>query len=292
MLARKIVVLLHANDDRFESARSTMELLMGHWRAMGASVEVVRGIDRLVEADLLIPHVNLTVVPPDYVEFMSQYPTVVNRHVLDISKSRISANLVRRGDAYQGPVIVKTDRNFGGRPERRLIGEAAVAVPESRMRRLVSSASRNEARAWRYRSDLDPNDYPIFDSIADVPAGVFKNAQLVVEKFLPEIDDDGYCLRTWVVFGDRGLNRLSRSRSRIVKSSNVIHREEVPVPDELRRIREDLKADFAKFDYVIRDGEVMLFDVNRTPTGFRGRSPSQAALKNSRMIAEGIFSLR
>jgi len=292
MLALKIVVLVHARDDQFETSRSTMELLMQQWREMGASVEVVRGIDRFVEADLLVPHVNLTVVPPDYVEFMAQYPKVVNRHVLDISKSRISSNLVRRGDAYRGSVIVKTDRNYGGKPEKRLIGDAAVSRPRSRLGRLLSSPARDAARAWRYRADLNPTNYPIFDSLADVPAGVFRNPHLVVEKFLPEVDDDGYCLRTWVVFGDRGLSRLSRSRDRIVKASNVIHREEVPVPDELRRIREDLKADFAKLDYVIRDGEVVLFDVNRTPTGYRGRSPSDEALKNARMIAEGIHSMR
>ena len=48
---------------------------------------------------------------------MKHYPTVVNRRVTDISKRRISTNLVGPHDTYSGPVILKTDRNFGGLPQ-------------------------------------------------------------------------------------------------------------------------------------------------------------------------------
>ena len=38
-----------------------------------------------------------------------------------------------------------------------------------------------------------------------------------------------------------------------------------PVPEELRKIRAQLGFDYGKFDYGIVDGEVILYDVNRTP---------------------------
>ena len=39
---------------------------------------------------------------------------------MDISKSKISANILRRDDSHSGPVIIKTDLNSGGLPEKRL----------------------------------------------------------------------------------------------------------------------------------------------------------------------------
>src|SRR5215813_7657365 len=91
---------------------------MREWKAMGFTVQVVQGIRPDVHADLVIPHVDLTITPKEYQDFLLAYPKVVNRHVWDISKSRISTNLVGRNDSYSGPVIVKTERNYGGLPEQ------------------------------------------------------------------------------------------------------------------------------------------------------------------------------
>jgi hypothetical protein len=264
VLPRKIAVVVHRDDSGFESARYLLKLLMVRWQERGITVEIVRDVDRPIVADLLIPHINLTVVPPDYVEFMSEHPRVVNRHLIDISKSRISSGILGPDDSYDGPVIVKTDRNYGGLPEARLLGDAATT--------------------------LDPQDYPIYDSLADVPAEVFSDEHLVVEKFVPEVDENGYNLRNWTFFGDRGINTVARSNERIVKARNTIDREEVPVPDDLRTIRADLRVDFAKLDYVMKDGKVVLLDVNRTPT-YQGPRPSETVTKLVEEMADGIGSL-
>src|SRR5215831_5343530 len=93
---------------------------MREWEAMGFTVQVVQGVKHQARADLVIPHVDLTVTPKEYRDFFLAYPHVINRRVVDISKSRVSANLVRKNDGYTGPVIVKTERNYGGLPEQRL----------------------------------------------------------------------------------------------------------------------------------------------------------------------------
>jgi hypothetical protein len=69
---------------------------------------------------------------------------------MDISKLAISANLVGRGDAYAGPVIVKTNCNYGGVPERRLKPDPP---RRSLLRRIVGKAS-SLLRSKRAADDL------------------------------------------------------------------------------------------------------------------------------------------
>jgi len=65
----------------------------------------------------------MTVTPEDYRHYLNNYSNVINRQLVDISKSRISGNLVGKNDPYSGPVIVKTNRNSGGLPEEGLFGK-------------------------------------------------------------------------------------------------------------------------------------------------------------------------
>jgi hypothetical protein len=266
----QILVLLHQKDTTFDSNDYLIKFLMREWREMGCSVEVMRGVGQQMGADLIIPHVDLTITPQEYLDFLRAYPNVINRHVVDISKSRISNHLVGRNDNYTGPVIVKTERNYGGLPEQFLF-------PSSRLRRskwarfarrIMASVGREGTRgaSWRYVQSIPPDAYPVFSSVHDVPKEVFENRNLVVEKFLPEIAEGVYCLRYYYFFGSVGVNLLFRSKERgIVKAETALKVEEVPIPDELYEIREKLGFDYGKFDYVLRDGEVVLFDVNRTP---------------------------
>jgi hypothetical protein len=213
-----ILILLHQNDKTFDSVSYLIKFLMKEWQAMGCTVDVVRGTRQQRRADLVIPHVNLTITPQEYLDGLRAYPNVVNRHVADISKSRISTHLVRRNDPYTGPVIVKTDRNYGGIPERRL-------VPPSRFRpsrwawfarRLIGRVLGRDLRrvSWRYLESMPPDAYPVFPSVHDVPNGVFENTNLVVEKFVPEVADGLYCLRYYFFFGSAGVNLLFRSNIR------------------------------------------------------------------------------
>jgi hypothetical protein len=194
---------------------------------------------------------------------------------MDISKSAISANLVARGDAYAGPVIVKTNCNYGGVPESRLkLPPPRRSLPRRILDKGLSLLMRDKDEtngrasepAWRTVDSMTPGTYPVFPTLADVPPDVFANPKLIVEKFLPELDADGrHCLRYCYCFGERQINFLIRSNDRVVKGVNAASCDETDAPPEIESIRHRLGVDFGKLDYVLRDGRVVLFDVNRTP---------------------------
>jgi len=272
-----IVILVHRHD-AFEGLHYLLHEISEIWRENGLSVNVSHGPTPDVSADLAILHVDLTVVPDDYLAFVRHYPVVLNGSVIDVSKRLISDNLARRDDGYEGPVVAKTNRNFGGRPEARLIYKGPL------LRRKIHWF-RNKL-PWSYRSQLFPSEYRIFESTSQVPRVVWHNPHLIVERFLSECQNGLYCLRTWVFLGDRETNTLSHSHEPIVKAANTVRRERVAeVPDELRRIRRNLGFDFGKFDYAIVDGRVVLYDVNPTPTVGNMR---EQFLPNIQLLAEGI----
>lgn len=104
----------------------------------------------------------------------------------------------------------------------------------------------------------------------------------MVERFLPEMVGSQFALRVWLFFGEREYSVRMFSDSQIVKAKNISHYEYLDrVPDSLRRERQRLGMDFGKFDYVEVNGEVILLDVNKTPTvgnggGRPGRLPGLA----------------
>ncbi len=293
-MIRRIAVLLHERDWFFAKTPYLLGLLIREWERKGFTVEIVRGVRRVVAADILIPHVDMTVIPEEYEAFLASYPTVVNRRVIDISKSKISTNLVRRTDAYTGPVIVKTDRNYGGLPELRLkrMRRLADSVPGWLIRRALSRLRRGAPGpvAWSSVEVMAPQAYRVFPSPQAVPAGVFENPSLVVEKFLPEIDQESYYVRCWYFLGDRELNIRLRSPRGVIKGEASQQCEETSVPAELRPIRQQLGLDFGKIDYVLRDRGVVVFDVNRTPAT-RTLSLHGLADRTARHLADGIWAL-
>lgn len=268
-MAPHVAILVHQYDS-FEKTGYLLKEISEIWRDSGLRVSIVRGIGHRVEADLVILHVDLTVVPDDYLEFLRQYPAVLNGRVANISKSLTSSHLVRRNDGYEGRVIVKTNRNTRGVPEARLAARRLLPRRGAKMLHNYKSFLQEAAhvagellssnRAGLFR------DYSIFESARQVPPEVWDDPVLIVEKFLSERRDGLYCLRTWTFFGDREVNALSYSHQPIVKSSNVVRREAVPeVPEALRLRRQDLGFDFGRFDYAIVDGRTILYDTNRTP---------------------------
>ena len=109
----------------------------------------------------------------------------------------------------------------------------------------------------------------------------------MVERFQPEIENGNYVLRVWLFLGDKDYNIKMYSREPIVKAGNIIGREIVEsVPDALRKIRTTLGIDFGKFDYVMVDGEAVLFDVNKTPTTTAKEQPSENLMR----VATGILN--
>lgn len=230
------------------------------WEAQGHRILLHHGGGVAPAGDIAILHVDRTSIERAFLEGLERYPAVINGAVLDISKRRLSKYLLRQGDDYSGPVICKSDLNCNGAPERR----------KHLLRLRQDKSPTGIARYVKARLEKllvsNKRSYRIYDTLAEVPRGVWHSGDLVVEKFLPEQDDRGYYLRTWTFFGDREYCSRVRSSNPIVKGRHILERTSATVPDELRDWRSRLKFDYGKFDFVMRAGELVLFDVNRTPS--------------------------
>jgi hypothetical protein len=291
---RNIGILLHKAQATSRRNNSIVWAMQKAWESRGLRVHLLIGPCDVRSVDLLIPHLNLTVRPAEYQRCIDDHPLAVNRQVRDISKTVISQGLVRPGDGYKGPVIVKTNRNFGGRPETKLnrgrsLGPADVVRVWRRVWDRVrgGSARRDTLTVLSGAATLDPHEYPIFESVDEVPSDVFANPSLIVERFVPERDGGLYCLRSYVFFGARGYNYLKKSPHPIVKAARVVHREPAPVPDSILETRKRLGFDYGKFDYVIREGRAVLLDTNQTPT-FAGKVVTGGQLERAAQLADGL----
>lgn len=92
--------------------------LAAHWHAWGHPIST--GPLACLNAGLGIMHVNLTRVDASQVPATPDHHPLLNRQVLDISKSSFSSLRLQPDSAWCGPVIVKSDLNYFGNPERRL----------------------------------------------------------------------------------------------------------------------------------------------------------------------------
>jgi len=254
-------------DDPPEIGKYLIHPLSEGWKATGLRVTLLRGAQHFEPARLLIPHIDATVRPAKYEAFVQRYRRVANRRVTDVSKSSFSENLIGAGSRYSGPVIVKTNRNYGGLPERR----AANAPRRSSLARRLQSrwtkffGTSPSGVAWKRVEWLDVDSYPVFQRLQDVPRGVFGNPNLVVEKFAPEIEGGFYSVRYAYVFGSREITLRLKSRRAVIKGSNAEVCEEVETPPEIGGWRRRLGLDYGKIDFVVAEGKPVVLDVNPTP---------------------------
>jgi len=287
----KIAVLHHLHTDIENSSWYLVNYLCRNWIQQGHSVIHVIGVDDpLPDADLLIMHVNLTVVPQEYVQVAEHYPMVVNRNIIDISKPAFSEMIIGPVDIYDGPVIVKTKNNYGGLPERKIKGLNS----NHRLDRILQKFQERFEwiNSWSRIEWL--TNYPVYETKKKLPRGIWKNENLVVEKFLPERGNDGdYHVRGWIFLGDREIHFINISREPIVKGFNS-YREYLSVdevPAELRMIRNEFGFDYGKFDYGINNGTPVLYDINKTPGSSRylyDRRPE--ARETVRQLSQGLES--
>jgi hypothetical protein len=276
-----ILILTHERDRWFEQGDShyLIHPLVRLWRQQGLRVGTRRGIGFDHPAQLLFPHIDLTVRPPEYEAYLQRYRRVVNRRVLDVSKSAWTKLQVGRDSPYTGPVIVKTTRNHGGFPEARL-----VATPFRRFGQRARSLfrrARGLGIAWQSIQWLDTGAYPVFGSLRDVPKGVLENDNLLVQKFVPEREGAWYAVRYSHVLGRREITLRLVSKAPVVKYANAEACEEVETPPELAPLRRQLGLDYGKIDFVMPEGRFIPVDVNPTPVvpefGFEPRVSSHLA---------------
>jgi hypothetical protein len=281
-MKKKIAILFHENEKRLKPGY-VISRFADIWREEGNEVIFLFGTQQFVPADLILVHVNLSVVPDEYLEFAEQYPIVLNGEIKDIRKSTFSKNLVKPDDHYAGKVIVKSNFNFAGRPERKLPYSSSV---KRFLRPLFSRFYCKTTRTPYFKSSCD---YRVYDHYRLVPKRYFKNPNLVVERFLPEMENGFYVVRNFHFLGDRMTTNKLASKHPIVKGATYIKNENVEPHPQIIELRKALKCDYGKFDYVVHNGEVVLLDINKT-TG-AGSLPYTSELKAlHRHRAAGIYS--
>ena len=288
MSIKKIGILLHSNctyprpGAAYPPANSYMIwALAEEWRMMGYQTEVIKGISRRCDVDVLIPHIDLTVMPADYQRFLSGFQMVLNNRARDISKRLFSKNLVGPESEYEGPVIVKTDANAGGRPEltHSFLGS------RSRLTGMVLRRA-NELLPRRWKRSLRAEKYPVYKNVRSVPQDIFRNKRMIVERFTPEKEGDLYVLRYYMFMGNCHTNVKMVSNQPVFKGHGVVSRAHVPVHPDIVKLKQKMGFDYGKFDYVISQGQVILLDTNITP----GPAPVAYRRELAQILAPGIKS--
>lgn len=248
------------------------------WQEQGHKITI--GPAKHLDGDIGILHMDRTWISDTLLPDNPQGRLLLNGSILDISKRRISSNLLEHDSSYIGPVIIKTNANYFGWPERS-------ATSSRIMLQFYEKLMKNFS--WRLTRQFLPGDYPVLDSLGDIPTWVWRRNDLVVEKFLPEIEGDEFALRVWVFFGDKEYGARMFSRNPVVKAKGITRYEYIyDVPDSLRKVRDKLGINFGKFDYVIVNGEAILLDVNKTPT-VAAPNPPNTNSPNIISLASGLM---
>ena len=227
------------------------------WEDRGAEVIDVIRTGTTVPVGVLLCHVDLSVVPEDYRRFARTHPRVINLSAHDIRKSRYLDDLVGKDDVHSGPVIVKSDLNHAGFPER-LLQPRGIAPG-----RIVSGILR---RLRRRVSGVDEirfkSDYRIYPDLGSVPARRFSDGS-VVQPFRPERRDEGYILREYYFFGDIEVLSTEIGSDPVLTTGRQVECMQAAPPPEVRMIRDRLNLDYGKIDYSCPDGDVIVYDANK-----------------------------
>ncbi len=88
------------------------------WKDAGYRIIDHIGTADIPMADIVIPHIDLTVIPQEYIDIIAKFPLAINGKILNTSRRPFSKLMLSKTDNYTGPVIVKTNANYGGMPEK------------------------------------------------------------------------------------------------------------------------------------------------------------------------------
>jgi hypothetical protein len=218
----------------------------------------VRVLDRPARqpAPAALLHVDLTEVPKAYRDIAQRYERTINGHALSINRHLYSSLKIGAGDSHSGPVIVKTVLNSRGRPELR-------------WRQYRNSWTRathvlRKAIEPGYKQRLCP-PYRVYETVAEVPARVWLDDRLLVEKFALDSLDLPIVKHRYMFLLGAELNMRQVYNDVLCAGSKILSNEEGgAVPAEVREVRERLHLDFGAIDYFIVDGKGVVVDANKT----------------------------
>ncbi|MGH8109044.1 MAG: hypothetical protein ACREO1_10075 [Arenimonas sp.] len=275
----RIAIVFHERDRYRDLQRYDIMHVAKYWQNAGHEVICVYGCEQFIPADIALLHIDLSVVPQAYLDFANRYALCLNKRALDIRKSMISTHLLDRNDEYDAPVIVKSNQNTAGIPER---------INSNRWSRAGLKLLQLWQRLQRQIVIHSPADYRIFDRLAEVPEYVFSRPDLVVEKFLPERDGEFYCTRAYLFLGDGQSCQMTVSRNPVVSVGNCERLVECDIHPQVVQWRQQLGFDYGKFDYVIHDGQAIMLDANKT-TGSGDLIGNPMIERFRKMRADGLL---
>lgn len=249
----KRLVILQSRSTPRGARHHMVAMIADHLARRGVEVIHLHGTDEFVPADAVFVHVDLSVLPPAYVRFARRYPLQINAGAVDIRKSAYADGLLNRGDRHDGPVIVKTELNYGGTPEH--LERSLPARMARRLGRLLTGAKTPVIQA--------KTDYRIFPSLADVPADYF-TPENVVQKLVVERMDGKHVLREYLFLGDLHYENIERSDEAIITEDEHVSCSPFTPHPRLLALRQNLGLDYGKIDYVMVDGAPFVFDANKT----------------------------
>jgi len=281
----QIAILFRKVDKDKDLTCYTIHHIAELWRKSGINVVYIFGVDKHVPADLIIVHIDFSVVPQKYLDYAANYPVALNGQLMNICKSGFSEGLLHSDSDWNGKVIIKSNLNHGGIQEQ--IYSSTLRKPYIDLYwRVISKIKRILGREPLFS---DPYDYKIFDNIKMVPKHWFNSSNAIVEKFVPEIENGFYHIRMFQILGDHWICERLASPNPIVKGGNCVKVEIVEPHEEVFEWCKELKLDYGKLDYVVNDGKPILLDVNKT-IGATGLINKKENDKKRKYLSEGIFS--
>ena len=96
----RIAILFHQAASQRRSQDYLIAAFAKVWSEDGHEVIYIFGVSKFILADVIIVHVDLSIVPEEYLEFALKYPVSVNARIGDIRKSAYSAQMLQEKDVY------------------------------------------------------------------------------------------------------------------------------------------------------------------------------------------------
>lgn len=249
----KRLAILHSRRASPGARHHMVSLIAEDLAALGVEIVHLYGTSAFEPADALLVHVDQSRVPKSVTRFAERYPRRINAGALDIRKQTFADGLLKRGDTYDAPVIVKSDLNYGGVPE--YLGLSLVERAWAKAGRLVVPGPSIRI--------LTKEDYRIFPRLADVPEGYFGRGN-IVQKMLYERAGEKFVLREYLFLGNLHYENIEHSDTLIISEDQHISCMPFTPHPRLIEMRRKLNLDYGKIDYVMVDGAPFIFDANKT----------------------------